>query len=174
MDPVAWQSSCTIVTRFSEVFVAPFPSYTHYIAPSLRLFGANSLMLYHLFLSEVCAFSICSESHSHSQLLGFLNNNNLFIIIIIIIIILEQWSVLWCLCQGWMWTGSYHAIKKLYKEKCDLEPGSLSGRTFQVSVCTRTHTHTHTECKVIVLCALEGNDSSELKVHIKFCNFNSV
>jgi hypothetical protein len=87
---VAWQSSCTLVTRLSEVFVAPFPSYTHYIAPSLRLFVPNSLMVYHLlFLSEVCALSICRESPSHSQLLGFLNNNNLFIIIINIIINLE-------------------------------------------------------------------------------------
>jgi hypothetical protein len=35
-------------------------------------------------------------------------------------------------------------------------------------------TLTHTECKVIVLCALEGNNSCELKVHVNCCNFNSV
>jgi hypothetical protein len=91
---------------------------------------------------------------------------------IIIIIILEIWSFLRWLCQSWMWTGSCRAIKKLCKEICDLEPDSLGnanhlGRTFQMSASTRTqHTLTHTDCKVIVLCALEGNNSSELKVHV--------
>jgi hypothetical protein len=97
---------------------------------------------------------------------------------IIIIIILEPWSVLWWLCQGWMWIGSY-VIKKLYLEKCELEPYSLwnanhSGRAIQVSACMRTNPLNHTDCKVIVLCALESNNNCELKVHVKYCHFNIV
>jgi hypothetical protein len=60
----------------------------------------------------------------------------------------------------------YHAIKKFYKQKYELEPNRfMKCKQFRqdlpgFSVCARTHR----ACKVIVLYPLAGSNNCELKV----------
>jgi hypothetical protein len=100
------------------------------------------------------------------------------------IFIVEPWAFLWWFCPGWIWTGCYHAIKKFYKQKCELEADSLwngrhSSRTLQVSVCM--HTHTHTQHVKLLFCILRQAVTVAnarcwcIKfIYVKYCYFNTL
>lgn len=78
------------------------------------------------------------------------------------------------------WKVCCHAVKKLYKQKCQMEPDRFAkyrsfreeselqtGSSSLQCVRARAHAHTHVarahkECKVIVQCTLESKKNVEL------------